>query len=234
MKKFSLRETNISKGVACILLLFHHLFYHSSRYDMYYHILGIDNPPLIAKIAIMSKVCVAIFVILSGYGLAKSFEKASCSSAYFTYKHIVKLLCQYWFVFIIFVPLGFFLGKNPVEIYGTGVKGITVFVIDFMGLANIFGTRTMNATWWYMGLIIILYMLFPIFHMTVKRYSYPALVGAFLICFFGTVTGRWYHSLFAWILPFVTGIYLAQKGCLTGFPASSAGKRFRLYHFCLS
>ncbi len=117
--KFTIRETNIAKGAACMLLLLHHLFYHESRWDLFYHIGGFD-PPLIARVAVMAKVCVAMFVILSGYGLAKSAEKSEKVGLKFTYKRLVKLYMPFWFIFIIFVPLGFVLGRNPLEIYGGG------------------------------------------------------------------------------------------------------------------
>lgn len=214
MKTFTLRETNIAKGVACILLLVHHLFYNSERFDMFYHIFGIDNPPVIYVLAKLSKVCVAIFVILSGYGLTKSFKKGEQSKGWFTYKHFVKLFCQYWFIFIIFVPLGFVLGKNPIEIYGGGYKGLIKCLIDFCGLANLCGTPTMNVTWWYMGAVIILYAIFPFLFRQVEKQPIVMLLIAAIISIFGTVTGMLYHAIVAWILPFVMGIFLAHTEML--------------------
>lgn len=172
-------------------------------------------PPLVSIFAIHAKVCVAIFVILSGYGLTKSFEKNGVSRVLFIYKHFVKLFCRYWFIFIVFVPMGFIFGRNPIEIWGgVGFKGLIKCIIDFMGLANIFGTPTMNATWWYMGAIIILYLMFPFLVSAVKKNCHISLTISAAICFFGEITGRWYHAVLAWIFPFVTGIYLAQKGVL--------------------
>ena len=214
MKTFSLKETNISKGVACILLLVHHLFGNPRDYGLFYNGLYIGNKLLISGVSASAKVCVAIFVILSGYGLSKSAEKSGKANAYFAYKHLVKLFFQYWFIFVIFVPLGFIFGRDPIDIYGFGIRGIFNFLIDFTGLANIFCTPTMNGTWWYMGVVIILYIMFPIFFKMIKKSPYVSLAAAFAVCIFGTAAGRWYHALLAWIFPFVAGIYLAQSGLL--------------------
>jgi hypothetical protein len=56
-KLFGINSTNACKGVALILLLWHHLFYQNPEYGLF-----------VFKFATLSKVCVAIFVILSGYG----------------------------------------------------------------------------------------------------------------------------------------------------------------------
>jgi uncharacterized membrane protein len=69
---YSRNDTNIAKGIAVILLLNHHLFF-----------LVKDAPPLINGFSFVyffanvSKVCVAIFVFLSGYGLSKSWKDES-------------------------------------------------------------------------------------------------------------------------------------------------------------
>ena len=227
MKSFTAKETNIAKGVACILLLIHHLFYSQKSFDLFYHTFGIENKPLAARIASIAKICVAIFVILSGYGLSKSAEKNKDSDAYFTYRHLVKLFCQYWFIFVIFVPMGFLFGRNPVEIYGLGIKGVIKLLIDFIGLANLFNTPTMNGTWWYMGAAVILYLLFPIFYKAVKKNWYISLIVSFAILVFGTLAGRWYHAIITWIFPFITGIFLAQKGFLDRIAAAR-------YRYCIA
>ena len=42
-------------------------------------------------------------------------------------------------------------------------------LIDFLGLANLFVTPTYNATWWFMSLIIVLYIIFPIMKLVLKK-----------------------------------------------------------------
>lgn len=64
----SLSDTNALKGIALILLLCHHLFYIQD--GSYNDILVFGKYPLVQEFGLACKVCVAIFVFLSGYGLA--------------------------------------------------------------------------------------------------------------------------------------------------------------------
>lgn len=76
MMTFDKRQTNIAKGVAVLLLLWHHLFYNDPKnYGKFISVLNINNVPIECLIAILCKICVAIFVFLSGYGLFRSYEK---------------------------------------------------------------------------------------------------------------------------------------------------------------
>ena len=59
--KLELNDSNALKGIALLLLLFHHLFYiQNGKYDdVALHIGGIE---LVQYIALACKLCVAIFV----------------------------------------------------------------------------------------------------------------------------------------------------------------------------
>ena len=87
----------------------------------------------------------AIFLILSGYGLVKSAESDEKVGVKFILRHLTKLMMQFWFIYILFVPLGFVFGRSPLDIYGIGIKGIIKAVIDFLGISNIMNTPTMNG-----------------------------------------------------------------------------------------
>ena len=92
---FSVRETNVVKGVAVCMLLMHHLFL--LRTQNYAWLL-----PTVAKILeseIMSA-CVPIFLLLSGMGLVYSYEKKKSSDIGFSLRHTWKLMLSFWFIFI--------------------------------------------------------------------------------------------------------------------------------------
>ncbi len=91
-KSFSLTDTLFAKGIALCLLLLHHLFYEKSY--PFSAFLGRS-----VWVDAAAKVCVAVFLILSGYGLTKSFERKNASYARFTFNHIAKLYAGFWFVF---------------------------------------------------------------------------------------------------------------------------------------
>lgn len=93
-KSFSLTDTLFAKGIALCLLLLHHLFYEKS-----YPFSAFLGRSVWVDAAAAAKVCVAVFLILSGYGLTKSFERKNASYARFTFNHIAKLYAGFWFVF---------------------------------------------------------------------------------------------------------------------------------------
>lgn len=212
MDKFSKQDTSVVKGIAILMLICHHLF-------MGVLPAPIDwmNNPLWVVVATLSKVCVAIFVVLSGYGLNESHKKWEGSDFAFTKKHLLKLMKQYWFIFIIFVPLGKVCGINPFDVYGRSLTGLKYFVIDFFGMKALFNTPTMNQTWWYMEACIVLYILYPILRRLMKKIPViifaVTLVPVVKLGLFndGSIDGC--REIY-WIFPFVTGIFLSDKDLL--------------------
>lgn len=157
----SLQDTNVLKGIALLLLLVHHCLYTGEDYND----IVIHGHPIFQNIGEFSKLCVALFVFLSGYGLtAKTMKDGGIGDLWSFYRHrYLKLMLNYWVVYLIFVPIGilFFHRTFPV-VYGENwwFKAI----VDFLGLYkallnNFYGY---NATWWFFGVIIILYLLFPL------------------------------------------------------------------------
>ncbi len=117
--RISLNETNVLKGLAICAMLFHHLFLDHRNF-------GIVN----FKVALACKVCVAIFVFLSGYGLSTQFEKllgqGSANKPLLTLKFLarryLKFYLNYWIIFAFTVPLGIF-------VFG---RGLSVLVFLFV------------------------------------------------------------------------------------------------------
>lgn len=166
-KSLSQQDTNILKGIALILLLIHHLFYiDNGLYDD----ISIAGRGIVQTIGLWSKICVAIFVFLSGYGLTVQAEKTSGveNLSQFYWQRFTKLMLNYWFIWLIFVPIGVFVFHYTFqEAYGnyTGIK----FLLDFTGLINAFGLYGYNVTWWFYSCIILLYILFPFLFRLLKK-----------------------------------------------------------------
>ena len=214
--KFDLRQTNISKGVAVCLLLWHHLFFNNkSMYKHYISALVLDGLPVEALISDICKVCVAVFLILSGYGLHKSYikylEKSKDKGIRFDLKFVkyrlLKLYIPFWTVFVIFVPLGLLFGRNYNTVYSSNpLNGI----IDFFGLSYMFYgsmVNTANATWWYMSIILVFCAVYPLLHRFVRYSAELALSSAFLLCFIELPV----REYFVWLLPFVFGVYISER-----------------------
>lgn len=70
---FSKNETLKAKGIAILLLLFHHLFYDSERIEQSGVQFLIFQQDIVQQIAVAARICVWIFVFLSAYGLTYQY-----------------------------------------------------------------------------------------------------------------------------------------------------------------
>lgn len=162
--RLSLQDTNIIKGIALIFLLWHHLFYTG---DMPVDDISIGKYPLVLTTGIWCKVCVAIFVFLSGYGLTISTEKNGgiINLWQFYKKRYMKLMINYWFIYLVFVPFGVFvMGRTFESVYGENYT--LPAIVDSLGLfQSIYGNPNgYNPTWWFYGCIFVLYAFFPLLY----------------------------------------------------------------------
>lgn len=93
---FSKEKTMIVKGVAIILMLIHHLFYDYGNIENFSLLFDNLEADFWVTSSYISKVCVAIFAVLSGYGLSKSYKrKGENNLIEFVIKHIKSLLYIY-------------------------------------------------------------------------------------------------------------------------------------------
>ncbi len=211
MNIFSKQHTSFVKGVAVLFLLFHHLFFTSFT-------LPIRTFDFYGLLTCLTKVCVALFTILSGYGLTISYQNKKVSDAKFVFIHIRKLLTNYWWVFVPVFILSFKFNANgtPIEIYGTGFKGVLYGILDFTGLRGITYTPTLTNTWWFVGAILVYYTIFPLIYKAVHKFpivsilisSIPCIVDIFVI-FTKTSDRELYY-----FLPFAVGVVFADKEVL--------------------
>ena len=151
----SLHDTMVLKGVALLLLLCHHIFYEGHDFEDIY----IGQIPLIQTFGMQSKLCVAIFVFLSGYGLTSGAMKSGGILNLFGFyrKRYVKLMVNFWLIWLLFVPLGVFVfNRTFPEVYGEHY--VLRVATDLLGICS---TSSYNPTWWFYGCIISLYFLFP-------------------------------------------------------------------------
>lgn len=161
MRTLTRTDTNVLKGIALLLLLCHHCFYPGEPYDD----IVLFGHPVVQNIGEFSKLCVAIFVFLSGYGLtAKTMKDGGIGNLWSFYRHrYMKLMLNYWVVYLIFVPIGFiFFHRTFPIVYGD--NWMFKAFVDFLGLhqAIIGHPFGYNATWWFFSCIIFLYALFPL------------------------------------------------------------------------
>lgn len=196
--KFDTSATNSCKGVALMLLLWHHLFYLSPEYGLF-----------VNETAKIAKVCVAIFLILSGYGLTESIRAKRTEILAFYKKQLAKLYLNYWLIAVLFVPIGIIFYDRTLDSVFESHKYIK-FSIQMIGLHRfIYSEYGYNATWWYMSIIIPLTILSPLINLftLTRKYCYWFIV----ICFIPYISIGKGIDLIRYILPFALGSCLSHS-----------------------
>lgn len=154
----SLKDTQNLKGIALLILLAHHLFFNKiGLYDDVY----IAGHGVVNQIGIWSKVCVAIFVLLSGFGLVVSERNRDnpFEIKRFYTRRFTKLMINYWVVWVIFVSIDLFFFRSFQDVYHSQI--IPKVLLDFLGVSRIVGAASFNPTWWFIACILVLYLLAP-------------------------------------------------------------------------
>ena len=197
IKIFSIDSTNACKGMALFLLLWHHLFYRYPEFGF-----------LTFKVAGLSKVCVAVFVILSGYGYSESLKIKNIGLFAFYQKRLINLYSNYWFIALIFVPIGIlFMNRHLQDVFTN--YAYAKFIIQMTGLHRfVYSEYGYNATWWYMSVIIPLTILFPFIFVLNKKYGVLILIFCFIILL---PKKSIFPIINPWLLPFALGIYFSRK-----------------------
>jgi hypothetical protein len=129
---------------------------------------------------------------------------------FFLCKRYAKFFLSYWFVFAVAVPLGVFVfGRSLGDAYGENANICLSLVWDILGRQE---DNSYNATWWFNGVITILWILFPIFYWMMKS---CIVAPCALIFFFINPDDIMYPMHFlvfglpTYVLPFCLGIFSA-------------------------
>lgn len=225
-KLFTVRYTQIVKGCAVMLLLFHHLFYAQDRYRLLdLHVVNQDGVPYLALLAIDARVCVSVFLMLSGYGIYKKLRKEEGKPGVqykSTFVSLKKVMINYWYIFLVFVPVSLYLGKAYIYQNGNFFKN---FILDFLGVAKIFNSPTMNGAWWYMSVVILSYLLAPVLFQLIDRFPK---ISVLLLVFFLMSKDYLYHYagmklLLFYVLFFAEGMLLAKLKILDSIVQKTEG-----------
>lgn len=214
----SKHASNVAKGIAILMVLFHHLFYsvdailsRSGGRGMSFFPFEVSD---VVTFALSLKVCVAVFVFVTAYGTARQYQGGGirCRSSITNYviSHLVKLLLGFQLVYVAFSLISFAFPEHTLltTFNFSQPSGFVQVAIDFFGLAYFFGTPTLNSTWWYMSLAILLILLFPVF------WRMSCLFGGFVIAMgaglFSFAVGDVANVVWRYLPSFTLGICFAQ------------------------
>ena len=182
---FTKRETNIAKGIAILLLLFHHLFL-AGRFEEYgVKFLFLDYAQA-DHVAVFSKICVGLFAFLSGYGLYLSYSKKDSknktSSGKWMLERYVHSFRGFWFILLIAWFILFFIKRDRIGLYFKDSVWVSplYFFLDFTGLAGIMETPNLIMTYWYMSAVVIFILFVPVFYKSLEKIG-PVFTAAWVI-----------------------------------------------------
>lgn len=183
---FTKYDTSIAKGIAILLLLFHHCFSSPRSYRG----MTVSFVPFtegqVNTLALVARVCVAVFAFISAYGMTESYRRidplfrltrGQWSSS--VIRRILIIESSYLFVFVVVHLLYAFTtaGGAYVQTYGSGKSSILFFLIDALGLAELLGTSTILPTFWYISLAYVIVLLVPILIGVYQRWGCVVLLG---------------------------------------------------------
>lgn len=164
--ELSKNDTTAIKVIAILLMLWHHLFLSTTEYGTWAN-----------SFAGIAKLCVALFLFVSGYGLTKQYSKLE--NPYFrnTIKFLalryLKFFLPYWFCFTVIVTVGNVFGYGFADAYPPSRNTLKCFLLDIWGQM---GYDSYLKTWWFNKMILQLYLVFPLLYLLVRN-KYVALAG---------------------------------------------------------
>ncbi|MGF1765617.1 acyltransferase family protein, partial [Aliivibrio kagoshimensis] len=193
-------DSNYLKGIAILLMLFHHLFAFPDRIpattDVIYIFTSINFE---SKIALFGKICVPLFFFISGYG----FSSVNNSSPKYYINKIIQFYKSYWLVFIFFIPVFFIVNDTKFD--------LKELVLNIISLRSSY-----NSEWWFIKPYIFLVLLTPLIRnirlktFTLASISILLFLLSFLIRKFNIdIDLISLNQLFFWQPAFISGYLLA-------------------------
>ncbi len=183
-QEFTKEDTLVVKGMAIFCLLFYHLFEHYERVTT----MGVNYTPFTIETFLLlsgfGNICVAVFAFLSAYGITKGMMGRQQEGIREQYRHsckrYLKLTANFLAMFLS-VNLLWFNKFNYTRLYGGGIQGCLYAFLDAFGLSGLFKTPTINETWWYMELAILIIFFVPILYDVAKKMGTCSILIAILL-----------------------------------------------------
>lgn len=179
MNTFSKYDTEKVKGLAIILMMIHHCFLKTEQYAGHAVSFFPFSEETVNYWALFFKICVGMFVFITGYGLALSFKKVN-SKYQFTPKECtdivvtryIKLISGFMFTLVCVWIYSFIASTGWFShVYGTGLRAYIYAIIDLFGLCNLLGTPTYVSTFWFMSLAQLIIFVMPLLILCYRKFG---------------------------------------------------------------
>lgn len=153
------------KGIAIVMMLLHHMYLSAERFKGYEVSFAPFSKQTVIYTCNFFKICVPIYAFISGYGLYLSYKNNRSTPCQWTAKRLIKTMAGFWVIWILAAVIFQIMFGYVSEVYftsGSNIRNISSMGIDFLGLAKLLGTTSMNGTWWYMSAAIIFVICVPL------------------------------------------------------------------------
>ena len=222
-KDFTKDNTLALKGIAILMMMFHHCFRVTDLFKNYEVSFFPFNQNFVVQMSDTFKICVSIFAFITGYGLVLSLRKLSKKYDWtnkqigkWTVNRIIKTLAGFWIIAIIsYIVCQLIDGRTESIFFSKGLLyGILQMIINLFGLSSLFGLNNFNYTWWYMSLAVLFILSVPIFAKLFKKFGYtPVLLAVIAI---PRIIGWDYDSntYISFLTPLLFGMIFAEKNLM--------------------
>lgn len=171
---FTKEHTLAIKGIAVCFLLSYHCFSREFRLS------GVDvqfwplSKELAMQISYSMVICVGMFAFLSAYGLTLSMKKRfpeyvfSADEAFsYVVERYMKLIFMFLLPFLFCQIVTELLDVSRYE--GGRTTKLVCMLMDALGISNIFGTKMLVDTWWYLSLVVLITVFMPVCMILYRR-----------------------------------------------------------------
>ncbi len=169
--EFTKKDTSIIKGIAIILMFMHHLFAYPDRIkggSSYIALFPMYGTSLEVIVALFGKLCVAMFLFLSGFGMYKKVAKSEKDTISIVFKKLKELYVNYWIIFLIFIPISFFIGMR--------IFKFNEFFDNLIGYQS-----TYDGEWWFFELYVLTMITFPVTIKVIRKNYITSIVSIILM-----------------------------------------------------
>ena len=163
--RFDKYTSQAMKGIAIVMMLFHHQYLSRKRFEGFTVSFAPFADDTMIYMCSVFKICVPIYAFISGYGLYLSYRKKRSAPVRWTAGRLVKTMSGFWIIWILSAAIFQGMFGYVSKVYfsgGSRIEGLAAMGLDFLGLHSLFGTVTMNGTWWYMSAAVIFVILVPL------------------------------------------------------------------------
>lgn len=213
MKSFTTKDSQCIKGVAIIIMMYHHCFANLWRYEGYPVSFFPSDEATINSFTLALKQCVGMFAFITVFGMTIAYNKLKNPTRRdyerITLRRLFRMMNGYMLIFLLVLIIDLLRGESRIqEVYGTNIVSGIQIVIDFLGLADLFATATYLGTWWYMSMAVLIVLSFPILYSCYKKWGGGMIL---LSLFFPFVITFKYVNMLRYMGVLMLGIAFAEE-----------------------